>query len=93
MSAPSMRAKMVVSGVCQSLMNSSDPNSAVLGENLEFRAVCKSDGYPADGSDENNSFARWTPSANLSMYVSNPDLLGKYKAGDTFYVDFTPVQA
>lgn len=76
-----MRAKMRVTSV-------------VVGETTEtlhFNAVCKSDGYPSDGSDEDNSFARWTPSASLSMQVTNPDLHGKFKAGDTFYVDFTPV--
>jgi hypothetical protein len=59
-------------------------------ESLNFSAVCKSDGYPADGSDENNSFARWTPSASLSMSVTNPALAGKIQQGDEFYVDFTP---
>lgn len=61
-------------------------------ERLRFTAVCKSDGYPEDGSDENNSFARWTPSADLTMVVSNPDLLGKFEQGQEFYVDFTPAQ-
>lgn len=74
-----MRAKMAVSGV----------RDHGASETLEFRAVCASS-YPADGSDENNSFARWTPSASLSMQISNPDLVGKFKLGDTFYVDFTP---
>ncbi|WP_204367562.1 hypothetical protein [Janthinobacterium sp. HH01] len=45
---------------------------------------------PPDGSDEDNSFARWTPSAELTMTINNPDLLGKFKVGDKFYVDFTP---
>lgn len=76
-----MRAKMVVSSVQTNGMS----------DTVNFRAVCKSDGYPADGSDENNSFARWTPSANISMCINNPELVGAYKAGDTFYVDFTPV--
>jgi hypothetical protein len=52
--------------------------------------VCKSNGYPAEGSDEDNSFARWTPSAELIMTVNNADLLSKCKVGDNFYVDFTP---
>lgn len=80
-SAPTMRAKMVVAGV----------TGTGTSQTLNMRAVCKSDGYPADGSDENNSFARWTPSANLSMCINNPELVGKFKEGDTFYVDFTPV--
>ncbi|HBG07683.1 MAG TPA: hypothetical protein DDY22_19545 [Geobacter sp.] len=58
-------------------------------EELEFSAVCKNNGYPADGSDENNSFAMWTPSATLKMSITNPALVGEFIAGQTFYVDFT----
>jgi hypothetical protein len=75
-----MRAKMAISHVA-------------VGSGCEtwhFYAVCKSDGYPADGSDENNTFANWTPSASLQMTVTNPELLGRFRLGDTFYVDFTP---
>jgi hypothetical protein len=58
-------------------------------EVLKMSAVCKSNGYPADGSDEDNTFARFTPGATLEMHVSNPDLHGKFKPGQKFYVDFT----
>jgi hypothetical protein len=58
-------------------------------EELEFSAVCKNDGYPADGSDENNSFAMWTPSATLKMSITNPALVGAFTAGQIVYVDFT----
>jgi len=58
-------------------------------EELEFSAVCKNDGYPSDGSDENNSFALWTPSATLKMSITNPNLVGQFAAGQTFYIDFT----
>lgn len=57
---------------------------------LTFNAVGKSEVYPADGYDENNTFARWTPSAELKMYITNPDLLDKFELGHEFYVDFTP---
>lgn len=74
-----MRAKMRVSNV----EKTSD------SEQLSFSAVAKNEAYPEDGSDENNTFARWTPSAELTMYVNNPDLHGKFSVGDEFYVDFT----
>lgn len=61
-------------------------------EDLLLNAVAKSDAYPEDGSDENNSFARWTPSAELKMTVNNPDLFGQFTEGQEFYVDFTPAQ-
>ncbi|RJP48802.1 MAG: hypothetical protein C4586_08290 [Anaerolineaceae bacterium] len=59
-------------------------------EELSFSAVAKIDGYPEDGSDENNTFARWTPSAELKMSITNPALIGKFTEGQEFYVDFTP---
>jgi len=61
-------------------------------ERLTFAAVCKSSAYPADGSDEDNSFAMWTPSASLTMTVNNPALAGKFAIGQKFYVDFTPAE-
>ena len=57
-------------------------------ENLRFCAVCKSDGYPSDGSDENNTYAKWTPTAELTMKVNNPALLGKIRPGEEYYLDF-----
>jgi len=76
-----MRAKLKLSHI-QKFENS---------EVLMFVAVCKNEGYPPDGSDENNTFAKWTPSAELKMCVNNPALLGVYEVGQEFYVDFTPV--
>ncbi|MCJ2088352.1 hypothetical protein MKK88_20525 [Methylobacterium sp. E-005] len=58
-------------------------------ETLRFHAVAKNEAYGADGKDEDNTFAKFTPSASLDMMVMNPDLVGHFKAGDTFYVDFT----
>jgi hypothetical protein len=59
-------------------------------ESLSFSAVCKNDGYPDNGLDENNTFATWTPTAELKMEVTNPALFGKFAIGQEFYVDFTP---
>ena len=75
-----MRAKMKVDDV-----KSFDDGS----EQLVFDAVCKSGSYPEDGSDEDNTFAMFTPSADLNMLVNNPALKGKFKVGQKFYVDFT----
>lgn len=60
-------------------------------DELRFSFPAKDGGYPADGSDEDQSFSTWTPSANLSMVIKNPALVGTFKVGDTFYLDFTPV--
>ena len=75
-----MRAKLKVTNVV----------THTSAERLTFCAVYKENGYPSDGIDEDNTFAKWTPTADLQMTINNPDLLGKFKVGDKFYVDFTP---
>lgn len=75
-----MRAKMKVVSVTKM----SDTQ-----EDLKFSAVCKNGGYPNDGADENNTFALFTPSAELSIIINNPNLIGKFEVGKEFYVDFT----
>ncbi len=58
-------------------------------EQLCFYAVGPSTDYPEDGSDENNTYAKFSPLADLKITVCNPALIGQFKVGDTFYVDFT----
>lgn len=76
---PKMRAKMIVSSVTQTTN----------GEVLKFNAVCKSSSYGSDGLDDDNTFAKFSPSASLEIHVANPALFGQFKPGEKFYVDFT----
>ena len=73
-----MRAKLKISDI--------EPSGDT--ETLSFHAVSASS-YGEDGLDENNTFARFTPWANLKMTINNPDLVGSFKVGQEFYVDFT----
>ncbi len=82
-----MRAKLKVTSVTKG------PASYVTEERLTFAAVYKDGAYPADGSDEDNTFSKFTPQAELSMVLQNPALLGKFEVGQKFYVDFTPAPA
>lgn len=82
-----MRAKMAVRSV-----EAHREKNVVTQEIVTMSAVFASK-YPEDGSDEDNTYARFTPTASLSITIRNPDLLGKYEVGQTFYVDFTPAQA
>ena len=54
--------------------------------------VCKKDGYPEDGSDEDNTFAKFSPSGSLELVVANPALIGQFNPGDTYYLDFTKAE-
>ena len=53
--------------------------------------VCKSGAYPPDGSDEDNTFAKFSPSGELTLSITNPNLVGKIVPGEKYYLDFTPV--
>lgn len=64
----------------------------VTAEKIKFRAVAKKDGYPSDGSDENNTYAKFSPQAHLEIVVANPVLFGQLNPGEFYYVDFTPAQ-
>lgn len=73
----SMRAKFVIG----SIERSGTPDSE--SETLKMSAV-------TNGTAEDNTFARFTPSASLSLTLTNQDLIGKFNPGEKFYVDFTP---
>jgi len=60
-------------------------------ELLKFSAVC-ADNYGEHGENEDNDFARYTPYGELSMSVTNPDLLGKFNEGEKYYLDFTKAE-
>ncbi|WP_223479269.1 hypothetical protein [Oricola indica] len=76
-----MRAKLRVAGVYKREDGSED---------LTFFAVAKNSAYPEDGSDENNTYAKWSPSAEFKLHCCNPALYGQFKEGEEYYVDFTP---
>jgi len=78
-----MRAKMQVISVKQSETQLDLTMMAVGGGKVES-------GYPTTGEDEDNTYARWTPTADLTMAIQNPDLFGRFHEGQKFYVDFTP---
>ncbi len=92
---PTMRAKLQVGFVQEHAQRvnaagnydpSAEPTKTM--ETLSMHAVAASK-YPEDGSDDDNTYAKWSPGANLSLNIANPALWGKFKVGDKFYVDFT----
>lgn len=78
---PTMRAKVRVSNV--------EKFESTQAQNVVFNAVAKNGGYPEDGSDENNTYAKWSPSAEFKIHIANPALYDKFVIGQEFYVDFT----
>ncbi len=76
---PFMRAKMQVSKV-----------ERFTGlDKITCNAVARSSGYPADGADEDNTYAKFSPTGELTLSIANPALLGVVEPGMKFYLDFT----
>lgn len=73
--AAKMRAKMQVESVTKT----------TYAEELKFTAV-----YSGDKNSEDNTYSEATPSAALTMQVTNKALHGQFAPGQKFYVDFTP---
>lgn len=64
---------------------------------FEVQTVTKSTGQEVvrltpviSGSEENKSFAKFTPGGSLELYVNNPDAYGFFEPGKAFYLDITP---
>lgn len=74
-----MRAKMVINEV----------KRYEHSEQLSMSAVPKPNGYDTDGLDEDNTFAKFSPSGQLTLTVANPALFGKFNPGEKYYLDFT----
>lgn len=77
---PTMRAKFKVTNV-EAIGDSF--------QNVTLQAVTDAP-FDANGNSEDNSFARWTPSGQITMSITNPVLIGKISPDQKFYVDFTP---
>lgn len=83
-----MRAKMQVGFVQEHFYGQGGAKSQ---ETLTMHAVAASK-HPEDGSDEDNTFAKFSPGANLSINIANPALFGQFKIGEKYYLDFTKAE-
>lgn len=75
-----LRLKMLVSTVKKSVDGEGNPYQ----EEVALSAV-----YGKEGS-ANGQWSRWTPSASLTMSISNPEAFGKVLPGSFMFVDLIP---
>lgn len=68
-----------------------DGGKTVAQEKINLMAVSEKP-FDAEGASEDNTFARYTPSGELSITVQNPALLGKFKVGEKYYLEFTKAE-
>lgn len=43
-------------------------------------------------TEENKQWSKWTPNANFTLTISNPDAIGKVSSGHEYFVDLIPVK-
>ncbi|HEU0045065.1 hypothetical protein [Sphingomonas sp.] len=77
-----MRAKLQIASVTK---------HAGGAEQLKFHGVAAKN-YGEDGLDEDNTFAKFSPSVSLDITITNPALVGQFEPGQRFYVDFSPAE-
>lgn len=58
-------------------------------EEVHFSAVCGNVKFGPNGENEDNSYARWTPTGSMKLAITNPNLYGAFKEGKRYYVDIT----
>lgn len=93
MSSPLMRAKFRVNSVTPPEVPVSEGITIAPPQTIKAFPVGRSDSSPEDGSDEDNSYAKFSPSGSLELTIVNPQLSNKIKEGDVFYVEFTKAEA
>lgn len=92
MAPATMRAKFRVGRVEPVYGGPRDPDvEALVAEQVTMYAVTTKD-YDETGLDEDNTFAHYTPYAELNIEIANPALFGKLEVGDYYYADFTKVE-
>ena len=84
-----MRAKYYVTKI-EDTMN----GAFKVGEHLIMAAVCAKsydpDGFNSEeGLTEDQAFTKWSPSGNFDIWMTNPNLYGRFKVGAKYYLDFT----
>lgn len=78
-----IRAKMQCTGVSD-ILDAAGTLGSKVGETVTFMAV-----YSSDPAQENYSFSQATPSASLSMYISNPAAFGSFVRDLEYCLDFS----
>ncbi len=82
-----MRAKFQINTVDQRI----GPDGKI--QSVQIKGTPVSGKFGPNGESEDNTFARYTPGGSLELWITNPDLFGKFKPGQKFYLDFTEAES
>jgi hypothetical protein len=62
------------------------------GQDKIVASAVTSKPFDPEGLNEDNTYAKFSPSGALELTIANPALVGKIEPGQKFYLDFTPVE-
>ncbi len=79
----SIRAKFYCVEVAKT---ASGIGSGTTGEQVKLAAVYGGN----DPNDPNKAWSKWTPSGQLTLHITNPDAVGQFEPGKTYFLDITP---
>jgi hypothetical protein len=43
--------------------------------------------------EQNKTWAKWTPGGTIKLNITNPEAYNQFKAGEMYFVDFSPAPA
>lgn len=82
-----VRAKMAVNEIRRYRGSNYNPETKSY-DACEMQAV-KLNAVSAGNNEEDNTFAAATPSASVDISITNPNTVGFFELGKTYFVDFT----
>ena len=80
------RAKCRITGVHDSI------NLSSKGVLPDSKTVTLQPVFGGDDDAANKQWSKWTPSGELRLTITNPEIFPELVIGRTFFVDFTPVE-
>jgi hypothetical protein len=83
-----MRAKVRVN----TLNKIQNNDGSTGGISMRFVGVSKPK-YDESGLDEDNTYAKFSPSVDFGIWIANPALFDAFELGQTYYVDFIPAES
>lgn len=85
-----VRAKMAVNEIRRYRGSNYNPETKAY-DSCEMQAV-RLNAVAASNNPEDNSYAAATPSATVDISITNPNTVGFFELGKTYYVDFVPAE-
>ena len=85
----SFRAKCRITGVHKFNSLHKMPDGSVPVEQVQ---VTLQPVFGGDDDDANKAWSKWTPSGELRLNITNPEIFPELVNGRVFFVDFTPAE-